>query len=44
MIKQVICSKCGWVGTAMSVEYNDKRVVFDACNMCSTKLTDWEEK
>lgn len=41
--QEVKCPKCGYVGTAMAVEYNGKRVVLDACNKCGTKLTDWVE-
>lgn len=43
MTREVKCPKCGHVGTVMSVEYNDKRVVFDACRICGTKLTEWTE-
>ena len=43
MLKEVKCPKCGRVYTAMAVEYNEKRVVFDVCSRCGIKLTDWEE-
>lgn len=43
MIREVKCPKCCHIGTAMSVEYNDKRIVFDACKICGTKLTEWTE-
>jgi DNA-directed RNA polymerase subunit RPC12/RpoP len=41
--QEVECPNCGYIGTAMTVEYNGKQVVFDACNKCGTKLTDWQE-
>ena len=43
MTREVKCPKCGCVGTAVAVEYNGKRVVFDACRFCGTKLTEWTE-
>lgn len=43
MTKGVKCPKCGYIQTAFSVEYNGKRVVFDACRICGTKLTEWIE-
>lgn len=37
------CPQCGLTWTCFTVEYNDRKVVFDACQKCGIKLTDEHE-
>ena len=43
MVFEKTCPKCGYTSTCVTVEYNNRKIVFDSCVVCGKKLSDEQE-